>query len=462
MDSLLKEMGVENNTEDDILAKALKRKIISTSSDRNPRLYGRTIALSIVENAVPEVEANPELDSIFHRRSKQLTKKETSKISQAYESARLQYKNLQVGKLNSLVGKVGAKGRHADDASIILERIGDFDSISHFDPTADLDDPFDISASYDEKKRETSPDGDYEFLSCPICEQLVKTTSNEMFNKHIDRCSRRSRGRNLESSQTSVKPNTSKKANHGELADFEDNEDEFDNINMKKFSRLRKSNRQVEENRRSSLASSNSSENIATSSQGRYEPSAKRSRDDDEYPHTDDEEGEEAIVSSALPVDDWEDEDYFERLGEVDRTALQLCETPFGTRVFETSWGALHDYQKEGCRWLYEKYRDGVGGILADEMGLGKTAQICAHFGSLAAMTELVGSRLNAIFLIVCPATVLHHWLKEMHRWSPSMRTVILHGISSTGSELCRELGDDGKLLIYSLHESLRLSFYII
>jgi SNF2 family DNA or RNA helicase len=40
------------------------------------------------------------------------------------------------------------------------------------------------------------------------------------------------------------------------------------------------------------------------------------------------------------------------------------------------------------------------------------------------------------IFLIVCPATVLEHWLQEMHRWAPFVRTGILHAISSTGKAL--------------------------
>jgi SNF2 family DNA or RNA helicase len=67
-------------------------------------------------------------------------------------------------------------------------------------------------------------------------------------------------------------------------------------------------------------------------------------------------------------------------------------------------------------------------------VGLGKTAQLCTHFNSLARPRENV----NAIFLILCPATLLQHWLREMHRWSPSIRAVILHEISRTGGEVCR------------------------
>ena len=91
----------------------------------------------------------------------------------------------------------------------------------------------------------------------------------------------------------------------------------------------------------------------------------------------------------------------------------------------------------------------------ADEMGLGKTAQLCVHFCSLAraessslpsssssssnsnnsSSSLLPKSQAKPIFLIVCPATVLQHWLKELHTWSPEMRVVIFHNISKTGKK---------------------------
>lgn len=102
-------------------------------------------------------------------------------------------------------------------------------------------------------------------------------------------------------------------------------------------------------------------------------------------------------------------------------------------------------------------------------MGLGKTAQLCIHFGSLArqeAVTSGSGAgsahrqqshsgksgddhlklvpkaQAKPIFLVVCPATVLQHWLKEFHKWSPEMRVVILHSVSTTGNEL-RKMKDE-------------------
>lgn len=137
-------------------------------------------------------------------------------------------------------------------------------------------------------------------------------------------------------------------------------------------------------------------------------------------------------------------------------------------------------------------------------MGLGKTAQLCVHFGSLArdyahsssiSMSTLSPSmnspnetssssakfssknryagpvriplrkreEASSIFLVVCPATVIHHWLRELHVWAPLMRCVVLHSISATGGELSR-LGEQSEfeksavLLCPYLYECLQHS----
>jgi SNF2 family DNA or RNA helicase len=80
---------------------------------------------------------------------------------------------------------------------------------------------------------------------------------------------------------------------------------------------------------------------------------------------------------------------------------------------------------------------------------------MCTHLGSLAllhapnaASSSARGGGSTApckpIFVVVCPATVLHHWLQEFHAWTPFLRTVVLHSISATASELLRIGGDYG------------------
>lgn len=62
----------------------------------------------------------------------------------------------------------------------------------------------------------------------------------------------------------------------------------------------------------------------------------------------------------------------------------------------------------------------------------GKSCQLCAHFASIAYHRQNAesSSTAAAVFLIVAPATVLHHWLDELNNWAPELRVVIMHSIS--------------------------------
>ena len=101
------------------------------------------------------------------------------------------------------------------------------------------------------------------------------------------------------------------------------------------------------------------------------------------------------VGSVASIVDDWEDEVYLARLESIQReikkenkkkkkernnTAAihqdhtveiesEYMRTDYGVEVLRRTWERLHEYQQEGCRWLYRLYDEGVGGILGDEMG---------------------------------------------------------------------------------------------
>ena len=146
-------------------------------------------------------------------------------------------------------------------------------------------------------------------------------------------------------------------------------------------------------------------------------------------------------------LDDWEDHYYFGRLAKerIERARdEEVLETSYRLKVPKKVWELMHAYQRDGCEWLAGLHKQGIGGILGDEMGLGKTIQLCVHFNSLAMRTrETTQGKDSGIFLIVSPATVIHHWLRELHKWVPSMRTVVIHSISKTGQELAR-LGEKG------------------
>ncbi|KAL8651023.1 MAG: hypothetical protein Q9226_004890 [Calogaya cf. arnoldii] len=83
----------------------------------------------------------------------------------------------------------------------------------------------------------------------------------------------------------------------------------------------------------------------------------------------------------------------------------------------------LREHQREGVKFLYEcvmGLRDfnGQGAILADEMGLGKTLQTIALLWTLLKQSPYGnGSTVIKKALIVCPATLINNWRKEIRKW---------------------------------------------
>src|SRR5207237_9604065 len=62
-------------------------------------------------------------------------------------------------------------------------------------------------------------------------------------------------------------------------------------------------------------------------------------------------------------------------------------------------------------------------GILADDMGLGKTVQALAHI-----LIEKKKKRLTNPCLIVAPTSVVANWQLEAKRFTPELKTILLHG----------------------------------
>ncbi|XP_074447376.1 DNA excision repair protein ERCC-6 isoform X1 [Larus michahellis] len=145
------------------------------------------------------------------------------------------------------------------------------------------------------------------------------------------------------------------------------------------------------------------------------------------------------------------------------QTAEELSEesdTEFeeGFKVPGFLFKKLFKYQQTGVRWLWELHCQQAGGILGDEMGLGKTIQIIAFLAGLSySKIRTRGSNYRYQGLgptvIVCPATVMHQWVKELHTWWPPFRVAILH---ETGSytdkkvKLIREIASCHGILITS------------
>jgi len=147
--------------------------------------------------------------------------------------------------------------------------------------------------------------------------------------------------------------------------------------------------------------------------------------------------------SSSFPaLDDMNEECYEDRVDDWIENGLSKMKVMMERDQNEVSPGAvelpggliipawindrLFPYQRLGVRWMWELHQQKAGGIIGDEMGLGKTVQVCSFLSSMAANRKLKSA------LIVCPATVLQHWLKELSVWSPGLRRILCHKSGET------------------------------
>ncbi|MFG2606005.1 SNF2-related protein [Streptomyces sp. NPDC048514] len=83
----------------------------------------------------------------------------------------------------------------------------------------------------------------------------------------------------------------------------------------------------------------------------------------------------------------------------------------------------LRDYQLRGLAWLDLMTSLGLGGCLADDMGLGKTVTLIA--------LHLKRARTEPT-LVVCPASLLGNWQREITRFAPGVPVRRFHGQGRT------------------------------
>jgi SNF2 family DNA or RNA helicase len=85
----------------------------------------------------------------------------------------------------------------------------------------------------------------------------------------------------------------------------------------------------------------------------------------------------------------------------------------------------MRSYQRLGAAWLWHLYKNDLGGILSDEMGLGKTLQAIAL---LVAVNSEAKANKPCVCLVVCPASLLENWRREVERFAPHLKTFVHHG----------------------------------
>ena len=108
----------------------------------------------------------------------------------------------------------------------------------------------------------------------------------------------------------------------------------------------------------------------------------------------------------------------------------------------------MRSYQKNGFLWLKTLRENGFGGILADDMGLGKTLQVISLL--TAEQQEMqAGEKELRRSLIVCPASLVYNWQKEITRFAPQLKTVIVAGSVPDRASIIRH-SKEGEILITS------------
>jgi len=83
----------------------------------------------------------------------------------------------------------------------------------------------------------------------------------------------------------------------------------------------------------------------------------------------------------------------------------------------------LRDYQLRGLNWLHRMTSLGLGGCLADDMGLGKTVTLIALHLRRQERKTTAGPT-----LVVCPASLLGNWEREIRRFAPAAPVRRFHG----------------------------------
>uniref|UniRef100_A0AAU2AC06 DEAD/DEAH box helicase n=1 Tax=Streptomyces sp. NBC_00093 TaxID=2975649 RepID=A0AAU2AC06_9ACTN len=106
----------------------------------------------------------------------------------------------------------------------------------------------------------------------------------------------------------------------------------------------------------------------------------------------------------------------------------------------------MRGYQHLGLAWLANTTDAGFGALLADDMGLGKSLTALA----LHLHRRDHDARAAGPTLIVCPASMVINWEREVHRFAPSAPTLRYHGPDRTLDDATP------RTLVITTYETLR------
>jgi superfamily II DNA or RNA helicase len=108
-------------------------------------------------------------------------------------------------------------------------------------------------------------------------------------------------------------------------------------------------------------------------------------------------------------------------LADLARQVASIASAPESLEPPPGLMATLRPYQQRGLAWLAGMCGTGLGGCLADDMGLGKTIQVIALH--LHRRDSKAGPT-----LVVCPASLLGTWEREVRRFAPDVPVRRYHG----------------------------------
>ncbi|ELP84513.1 DNA repair and recombination protein RAD26, putative [Entamoeba invadens IP1] len=197
-----------------------------------------------------------------------------------------------------------------------------------------------------------------------------------------------------------------------------------------------------------------------------------------------DAKGTDAVfVENKEDVREWSDDvflEYFhERLSQKGSSHLdaennvkpegELKTFRSGFLIRQKLYEELYEHQRVGVKWMYELYKQGGGGIVGDEMGLGKTLMVLSFLEGLHStlyakctqsksdvLTTRGEMRVGNI-LIICPLTLISHWVSEAHRFVPFFRVIVLHrALSSSGQDNLELLTQASNCIFVTTYDFVR------
>lgn len=110
----------------------------------------------------------------------------------------------------------------------------------------------------------------------------------------------------------------------------------------------------------------------------------------------------------------------------------------------------MKEHQIWGLNWLIDLHTLHSNGILADQMGLGKTLQTISFMAYLKEVENVSGPH-----LVVCPLTVTVNWFRELEKYYPSCKALIVPAVEELRDEAVTKMRSGKYDVIIASYESL-------